>query len=257
MPRLKQALALLEAFIEGFGHRRRSCDESGPSEEPVVPKHLKDVSREEWFGCEYAGEMMAWLRTASGRKVRLFACAGCRLAWGKTSAAGRELVLAAERWADGLLTRSELVTLRGRCEAQIPRDRFGHPSLPDRAALATATPRKDALRNLIADVGVGIAGGSHKDRGKLARVHAELRALLHDIFDHLFLPAAADPAWRTSTAVALARGIYEERAFDRMPILADALQDAGCEDEQVLDHCRGPGPHVRGCWVVDLVLDKG
>jgi hypothetical protein len=54
----------------------------------------------------------------------------------------------------------------------------------------------------------------------------------------------------------LAEGIYQERAFDRMPILADALQDAGCDNEDVLTHCRQPGEHVRGCWVVDLVLNK-
>jgi hypothetical protein len=65
-----------------------------------------------------------------------------------------------------------------------------------------------------------------------------------------------DPSWITSTVVALARGIRKEGAFDRLPILADALQDAGCDSEDVLNHCRGPGPHVRGCWVVDLVLGK-
>ena len=54
----------------------------------------------------------------------------------------------------------------------------------------------------------------------------------------------------------LARGIYEDRAFDRLPLLADALMDAGCADEQILAHCRSEGPHVRGCWVVDLVLGK-
>jgi hypothetical protein len=54
----------------------------------------------------------------------------------------------------------------------------------------------------------------------------------------------------------LARGIYDDRAFDRLPILADALIDAGCDDEAILGHCRGPGPHVRGCWVADLVLGK-
>jgi hypothetical protein len=54
--------------------------------------------------------------------------------------------------------------------------------------------------------------------------------------------------------VALARGIYDDRAFDRLAILADALQDAGCDNADVLGHCRGPGPHVRGCWVVDLLL---
>jgi hypothetical protein len=64
------------------------------------------------------------------------------------------------------------------------------------------------------------------------------------------------PSLRTSTVTALARGIVKERALDRLPILADALQDAGCEDEYILDHCRGSGLHVRGCWVVGLVLDE-
>jgi hypothetical protein len=66
-----------------------------------------------------------------------------------------------------------------------------------------------------------------------------------------------DPSWLTSTIVSLTEGIYSERAFDQLPILADALQDAECENEDVLDHCGGPGPHMRGCWVVDLVLGKG
>ena len=81
-------------------------------------------------------------------------------------------------------------------------------------------------------------------------------ALVRDIFGNPFRPIVFDPTWRTSTAVALARGIYDDRAFDRMPILADALQDAGCDDDELLAHCRGPRPHVRGCWVVDLVLGK-
>ena len=66
-----------------------------------------------------------------------------------------------------------------------------------------------------------------------------------------------DPAWRTSDVLALARGIYADRAFDRMPILADALQDAGCDNEDILSHCRDTKqPHARGCWVCDLVLEK-
>ncbi|HJZ55720.1 MAG TPA: hypothetical protein VKE74_12200 [Gemmataceae bacterium] len=76
------------------------------------------------------------------------------------------------------------------------------------------------------------------------------------MFGNPFRLAAFDPAWRTSTAVQLARQMYEAREFSAMPILADALQDAGCENAEILDHCRGSGPHVRGCWVVDLVLGK-
>jgi hypothetical protein len=63
-------------------------------------------------------------------------------------------------------------------------------------------------------------------------------------------------SWRTETVMALARAIQIDRAFDRLPILADALEDAGCDHPDVLAHCRGPGPHARGCWVVDLVLGK-
>jgi hypothetical protein len=170
------------------------------------------------------------------------------------SDAGRDLVLAAERWADGLINRNELNAVRGRYEALLPRGVIGEVSLPDRAALATATPRKDALRDLLRHVAVGKVG--HFDGEGIKRVHAHHRLLLRDIFDHLFLPAAVEPAWLTPTVLALARGIYEERAFDRLPVLADALLDAGCEAADVLAHCRGPGPHVRGCWVVDLLLGK-
>jgi hypothetical protein len=90
-----------------------------------------------------------------------------------------------------------------------------------------------------------------------AAVRAEMVAqanLLRCVFGNPFRPVAADPAWFTSTAVSLAAGIYTDRAFDRLPILADALQDAGCDNADLLDHCRGPGPHARGCWVVDLIL---
>jgi hypothetical protein len=81
--------------------------------------------------------------------------------------------------------------------------------------------------------------------------------LVRDIFGNPFRPVAFPPAWRTDTAVILARQMYESREFSVMPILADALQDAGCDNEDILAHCREPKQvHVRGCWVVDLVLGK-
>ena len=79
---------------------------------------------------------------------------------------------------------------------------------------------------------------------------------MRDVFGNPFRPVAFAPQWHTDTAVALAREMYDSRDFSLMPILADALQDASCEDEAVLSHCRGEGPHVRGCWVVDLVLGR-
>jgi hypothetical protein len=80
--------------------------------------------------------------------------------------------------------------------------------------------------------------------------------LLRCIFGNPFRPVSFDPAWITETAVALAAGIYADRALDRLPILADALEDAGCDHPDVLSHCRGPGAHARGCWVVDGVLGR-
>jgi hypothetical protein len=81
--------------------------------------------------------------------------------------------------------------------------------------------------------------------------------IIRDIFGNPFRPVAFDAAWRTDTAVSLAKGMYESRDFGAMPILADALQDAGCDSDDMLNHCRDPKQtHVRGCWVVDLVLGK-
>jgi hypothetical protein len=105
-----------------------------------------------------------------------------------------------------------------------------------------------------------MAAGGRGDWHTSAAIRGECghqAALLRDIFGNPFRPVSPDPSWRTSDVLALAQGIYEERAFDRMPILADALQEAGCDNTDVLGHCRGPGPHVRGCWVVDLLLGRG
>ena len=82
---------------------------------------------------------------------------------------------------------------------------------------------------------------------------ARALVLLREVFGNPFEPVDFAP-WRTDTAVALARQMYDGRDFGAMPILADALQDAGCDNDEVLRHCRGEGPHVRGCWVVDGVL---
>jgi hypothetical protein len=82
-------------------------------------------------------------------------------------------------------------------------------------------------------------------------------AIIRDVFGNPFRPVAFDPAWRTGTAVDLANTMYDARDFAAMPVLADALEEAGCDVPDVLGHCRDPkGAHVRGCWVVDLVLRK-
>jgi hypothetical protein len=80
--------------------------------------------------------------------------------------------------------------------------------------------------------------------------------LVREIIGNPFRPVTFFPKWRTSTVLALAQQMYDSREFSAMPILADALQDSGCEDEAILTHCRGPGPHVRGCWCIDACLEK-
>jgi hypothetical protein len=80
--------------------------------------------------------------------------------------------------------------------------------------------------------------------------------IIRDVIGNPFRPVTSDPAWLSSTVVSLAEGIYADRAFDRMPILADALQDAGCDNADILTHCRSDGPHVRGCWVIDLLAGR-
>jgi hypothetical protein len=83
--------------------------------------------------------------------------------------------------------------------------------------------------------------------------------LLRCIFGNPFRPARVDASWlrwNDGTVPRIAQGIYEERAFDRLPVLHDALLDAGCDNEDILVHCRSEGTHVRGCWVIDLILGK-
>jgi hypothetical protein len=91
--------------------------------------------------------------------------------------------------------------------------------------------------------------------GVLSLASREL-LVVRDIFGNPFRPGTFSPEWRTETVRALAQRMDDTDDFSVMPILADALQDAGCDSADILDHCRGPGPHVRGCWVVDLVLGK-
>jgi hypothetical protein len=91
---------------------------------------------------------------------------------------------------------------------------------------------------------------------EVARQLSELSLLAHDIFGNPFRPVTLNPSWLTTTVHSLASGIYDDRAFDRLPILADALQDAGCDNEDILCHCRQTGEHVRGCWALDLLLNK-
>jgi hypothetical protein len=92
-----------------------------------------------------------------------------------------------------------------------------------------------------------------------ADAQRELAALVRDVMGNPFRPTVVDErwlAWNGGTIVRVAEAVYAERAFERLPVLADALEDAGCNDADILGHLRGPGPHALGCWSLDLLLQK-
>jgi hypothetical protein len=114
------------------------------------------------------------------------------------------------------------------------------------------TPAELALRATLNAIRIGPA--SANVWAESFQAHTDL---LREIFGNPFRPLVFPPSWRTDTALSLARQMYDSRDFGAMSILADALQDAGCDNEDVLNHCRGTNAnHVRGCWVVDAVLGK-
>jgi hypothetical protein len=187
----------------------------------------------------------------TGRKRRLFGCACCRLAWDHLpDPRSRFAVEVAERLADGLASPEEVVQARETAWAAASDHRFTPPYAAWDLLTQTPTPS-----HIIASI-----LGWHR-RGRNPQEAARISALFRDIVANPFRPPPAPLppfvlACSDGTVVNLARGIYEERAFDRLPILADALEEAGCADPALLAHCRSPGPHVNGCWAVDLLLGK-
>jgi hypothetical protein len=215
--------------------------------------------------------------TLPRRKLILFAVACCRrLGPTLRRPSALRLLDVAEQLADGALSpaafHEALTTAVGE---HLPggrnhRDRSGLVAIgllrafagraPDPSAVGPPPRSKAPMRAALREAQNHLAHlnnpGTTFDAYDDARTR-ELRYLadvLRDLVGPLFRSVAAEAGCRSPTVLGLARSASEERAFDRLPILADALQDAGCADGDVLGHCRGRGPHVRGCWVVDLLL---
>jgi hypothetical protein len=202
---------------------------------------------------------------ADTRKLLLLAVALCRRIGDRfPNDHCRRAVEAVEKLADHPDVNGRDSAINARADAAMERLQRAYPrfyrSDPDPhrhgaylAAMSCGGMWHDPDRNIevTADAAAGATEGPAWDAERLAQ-----SKLWRDIFRHPFRPTAADPSWRTPDVVGLARGIYAEGTFDRLPLLADALMDAGCSDEAILSHCRGDGPHVRGCWVVDLVLGR-
>jgi hypothetical protein len=221
--------------------------------------------------------MIEHVGNASERKFRLFSVACCRRTWDVfADPRSRRAVEVAERAVEGLVSESEIMQADTAAYAAYAGEypegaaavilSFGRWQTAAYAAAGTLSWQTAAqilgalgCARANRDVGPISVWGTDTEKWNQARA-AEAQAqgaLIREIFGNPFEPVSFSPQWRTDTAVSLARQIYEACDFSAMPILADALQDAGCDSEDVLSHCRDPKQgHVRGCWVLDLVLDK-
>jgi hypothetical protein len=228
------------------------------------------MTEAEWLVCEDAKELCNSLRTeldvgrakAGQRKLWLFGCASCRLVWeALPDQRSRAAVEYAEGLADGTADPTRLREVYDDAYKAANERTVRRASRKLEAALAVCGLVARGTPESATQAHTAMRRHMYNPADKYyRRWRGELRQLAHllrDIFGNPFRPVTFHPEWRTSTVVALANQMYESRDFSAMPILADALQDAGCDNEDILNHCRDPkATHVRGCWVVDLVLGK-
>src|SRR5262245_27635394 len=254
------------------------------------------MTEAEWLACADPQPMFEFLRrSASDRKVRLFALACCRRVWASLEHEEfRDAVRKAELFADGLVEQDEMLQAYKKAHAVFIKlhgkdngpgaalttssfpappktffqriadalddpwweDEFdkGDPLAP---ALVTARHAARAAADLQGErhaLDSPISMADHREQAE----HREQAALVRCLFENPFRPRPVfDAASPSSEIKALAEGIYAELAFDRMPLLADALEASGCTNGDLIAHCRSGREHARGCWVVDLVLGKG
>ncbi|HYV39291.1 MAG TPA: hypothetical protein VE988_26620 [Gemmataceae bacterium] len=244
------------------------------------------MTEQEWLTCIDPWPMLEFLRgKASDRKLRLFAVACHRHIWHLLTDAtdSRKTLEFAERFADGFATTNDL---HGRAWGT-PGSAFSVVlykawDAAENAIQFTAAIAKDAVLRKDSETKkkwheIFDAASEDNSLGEAMRIaDAQMPAewlgmgeaewanerarqceLLRDVFGPTYFRiVACDRSLLTSGVGTLAQIIYDDRAYDRLPILADALEEAGCDNQDILAHCRGPGPHVRGCWVLDFLLGK-
>jgi hypothetical protein len=218
------------------------------------------VTEAEWMASTNPDDMLKHLgKKASKRKWRLFNCACCRRAW-QLIADGRirAIVEATERACSRPWRYKEVDAA---CDTARPvwlRAMSDHGSVGQAIQAAINAHLTNRLTSRTAANAVaGRKPGRHSG-AKHRQERAAQAGLLRDVFGNPFRPAVPSPAWlawNDGAVRKMAQAIYEGRFAD-LPILADALEDAGCTDAAILAHCRSGGEHVRGCWVVDLLLGK-
>jgi hypothetical protein len=228
------------------------------------------TEEERWVTSDDRGEVPPLLcGLVSSRKLQLLTVASCNLIWPVLTTAGQSATIALEEFADNSIDEATyrqawgMADVASRMLAQDPPDVAVYAI---ESALISIPPTVPSVKYALSTASIAAAMYAADQYGRQDYDHAydvhwrraigERGALIRDIFGSTTAQPGFHPSWRTEAVFALARGMYESRDFGPMPVLADALEDAGCADPDVLAHCRGDGPHVRGCWVVDLVLGK-
>ena len=245
------------------------------------------MTEQEWLQSTNFVDMLAFIEPSmSERKYRLFACACCRCIWHLLEdKRSRAAVEAGEKRADKHITKKELVNAHNGAKkaAKTP----GTPLWAEEAAVQASAPDNpdpfgDVLsavfyhvaneawegafeaakqRGLHGDEAFNAAAGDAEDAGSMAgdEMRSRFCSLLQESVGNPFHPVTFNVNWATandSTAAKLAHVIYDEKRFNDRPILADALEEAGCDHAEILQHCREEREHVRGCWVLDLILGR-
>lgn len=230
------------------------------------------MTEAEWLECPGPYLMLNFLqRRISDRKLRLFGCACCRRIWNLISDdRSRRAVEVAERYADGLTGRDERDEANRWARLAVE-DTFPKPDQPwatnnvvgYHAALAALWLLSENVASWEASTeatkAVRGAVRRRSEEDAVGPERSEQAVLLRDITGNPFRHVTLDSPWlrwNSGTVGWMAKDIYDKRTFDRLPILADALEEAGCTEGDILQHCRSEGPHVRGCWLVDLILGK-
>ena len=224
------------------------------------------MTESEWLACTDPREMLAALHAAGllpERKARLFAAACCRRVWHLLDEGpARTAVEAAERYSDGGADDGELAGAVS--DADATPDGTSLPEVSVGQAVRSAISLDASSAAYYAAFGACCRDGSRQFVALLGAVAAEQGTqseLLRDLCGNPFRLVTLSLACLTPQVVALAQAAYDERELAsghldvaRLAVLADALEEAGCIDAALLGHLRGPGPHVRGCWAVDLIL---
>lgn len=215
----------------------------------------KPMDEKQWQSCRVPDAMLSFLLTSGKgceRKFRLFAVACYRRIWHLlTDERARNVVEVAEKYADKRVGSRKLRAAASKAEL-------------DRSLRVYAAARngEEAARGSShAAAYVVVAAAPVLEGGVFVNELRDQTNLLRDLFGQSpfrSLPAvdAGWLRWSDATVPKIAQGVYDERRFEDLPILADALEDAGCANEDLLAHCRSAGEHVRGCWAVDLLLGR-